>query len=172
MKPETTLPSPLPLVRQTDAYRKQLFQASVHLSQRTGQGEDKVAIMYTKTWRWITGRAWERKSLCIYLFLFFNKGSLLLWVKDAKYQAPCWLDMLVWYESFCLAFLYLLKNNYVGWCSLNTPAGPPLGDGGVGMAEEIWDNELRESLCDLTFLQVMLKIPKSSLKSWLRLCTC
>lgn len=45
------------------------------------------------------------------------------------------------------------------------PAGPPLGDGGVGMAEEIWDNELREILCDLTFLCVMLKIPKSSLKS-------
>ena len=45
------------------------------------------------------------------------------------------------------------------------PAGPPLGDDGVGMAEEIWDNELREILCDLTFLCIMLKIPKSSLKS-------
>lgn len=57
MKPETTLPSPLPLVRQIDTHRKQLFQALVHLSQRTGQGKDKVAIMHMKTWSWITGGA-------------------------------------------------------------------------------------------------------------------
>lgn len=72
-----------------------------------------------------------------------------------------------WYDINHFAWLsYTCSKITLCWLTLiEHPAGPPLGDGGVGMAEEIWDNELREILCGLTFLCVMLKIPKSSLKS-------
>lgn len=57
MKPETILLSSLPPVKQINSHRKQLSQSLVHLSQRTGQGKDKVAIVQVKTWRRTPGGA-------------------------------------------------------------------------------------------------------------------
>lgn len=57
MKPETTLPSPLPLVRQIDTLPGSSYSRLCFIYPREQVKKDKVAIVHMKTWRWITGRA-------------------------------------------------------------------------------------------------------------------
>lgn len=103
-----------PSVTQMNSHRKQLSQFLVHLSQGTGQGKDKVAIMQTKTSRRMPGGDWERKALS---FCLVNERCLLQRVKARSSQARSWVCWWSWAIAAWVSWIYWRRTLCPGWLS-------------------------------------------------------